>query len=52
MILKTFLFTASDPPIASECPEKYIVADENDMSIPIVKGLRYNGVPQVLSRKV
>ena len=50
--MKTFLFTAKEPPIASECPEKYFVADENDISNPIVKGLRYSGVPQVLSRKV
>ena len=52
IFLKTFLFTANDPPIASEWPEKYFVAEEKDMSKPSFKGLRYKGVPQVLSNNV
>ena len=38
--------------MASEWPEKYLVADEKDISKPSSKGLRYNGVPQVLSNNV
>ena len=30
---------------ASECPEKYFVAEQNDISNPNSKGLRYNEVP-------
>ena len=35
--------------MASEWPEKYLVAEEIETSKPSAKGLKYSGVPQVLS---